>query len=90
MRHFLPAQALLGHQDRPVAVSHARAAGQQRILRTDVSVGVNADGGDVQFAPRGPFVQGLDVLQHVRELELARRNQFLGQPIKHEGIIGVR
>jgi hypothetical protein len=90
MRDILAAEARFGHQHRAVAVAHAGAAGQQRVERADVSIGVNADRGDVQLASRGQFVQRLDVAQNMLELEAARRNQFLGQPIKHEGIVRVR
>ena len=59
----------LCHQHRAVAVAHARAAGQQGILVAHVGLGMDADGGDVQFAPRGALVQRLDVLQDMLELE---------------------
>ena len=71
-RQFRPAERRFGHQHRPVAVAHARPAGQQRVLGADVSVGVNADGRDVQFAPRGALIQRLDVLQNVLELRIRR------------------
>ncbi len=38
---------------RPVAVAHARAAGEQGVAVADVGVGVDGNGGDVQFAARG-------------------------------------
>ncbi len=90
MRHILAAQAFFGHQHRAVTVAHAGATGQQRIERADVRVGVNADGGNVQFAARGQFVQSLDVAQDMGEFEAAGRNQFLGQPIKHKSVIRIR
>ena len=80
----------LGHQHRAVAVAHARAAGQQRVFVAHISVGVNADRRNIQFAARGAFVQRLDVLQNVLKPEAVRRNQFLRQPVKHEGVIRVR
>ena len=51
---------------------------------------MDADGGDVQFPPRRPLVQRLNVLQNVLELEAGRGNQSLGQPVKHEGIVRIR
>src|SRR5205809_6183991 len=53
------------------------------------SVGMEADGGDVELAARGPFVERLDVLQNVLETVAARRNQSLCQAIKHEGIVRI-
>ncbi len=72
-----------------IAVAHARAAGQQRVLVTDVGVGVEADGGDIEFAARGTFVERLDILQNVLEAEAVRGNQILRQRIKHESVIGI-
>ena len=43
--------------------------GSKRIFVADVSVGMDADRGDVQFAAGGAFVEGLDVLEDVFELE---------------------
>jgi len=50
---------------------------------------VDADGGDVEFAARGSFVERLDVLQDVLETEAVRGDQILREGIKHEGVIGV-
>ena len=89
-RQIDPAQRLFGHDHRPIAVPHARPARQQRILRTDISVSVDADRRDIQFPPRGPLIQSLDVLQYVLELEAVRRNQILGQPVEHKCVIRIR
>ena len=86
---FRPGELLLRHQHRPIAVAHARAARQQGILVAHVGVGVNADRRDVQFAPRGPLVEGLDVLQDVLEAKPVGRNQLAGQPVEHERIVRV-
>jgi hypothetical protein len=50
---------------------------------------VDADGGNVEFAARGAFVERLDVLQNMLETEAVRRNQIFRQRVKHEGVIGV-
>ena len=86
---FGPGKLLFGHEHRAVTVAHARAAGQQRISLAHISVGVQADGGDVQFAARGAFVQRLDVLQNMLEAETVRRNQTLRQRVEHESVIGI-
>ncbi len=73
-----------------VAVAHARAAGQQGVFVGDVGVGVDADGGDVEFSARGAFVERLDVLQDVLEMKAVRGDRILREGVKHEGVIGIR
>jgi hypothetical protein len=50
---------------------------------------MNADCRYIQFAPRGPLVEGLDVLQNVLELEAMSWNEILGQSIEHESVIRI-
>ena len=88
--NFFTGKLLFRHQHRAIAVAHARAAGQQRVFIGNVSVGMNADGGDVEFSAGGAFVQRLNVLQNVLEMKTMRRNKFLGQAIKHESVIRIR
>jgi hypothetical protein len=57
-----PAERFFGHEHRPVTVAHARPAWQQRVLAADISISMDADGRNIQLAPRGPLVQRLDVL----------------------------
>ena len=87
--NFLSREFLARHQHRPVAVAHARAARQQRVLVTHVRVGVDADRRDVEFAPAGPLVQGLDVLQDMLEVVAAVIDQPLGQTVKHERVVRI-
>ena len=68
--HGDAAAAQLVHRHRPagddhraVAVAHAAAARQQSVLVEQVGVGVDADGGHVEFAAQGAAVERLDVLQ---------------------------
>ena len=81
---------LLGYQHRAVSVAHTRPAGQQGVLIAHISVGVNADGADIQLAARGAFVERLDILQNVLKGVPARINQILCQCIKHKGIVRIR
>ena len=81
---------LFGHQHGAVAVPHGGATRQERVLVTDVGVGMNADGADVQFPARRTLIECLNILQNVRETETGSQDQLLGQPIKHKGVIGVR
>ncbi|MEJ0091748.1 MAG: hypothetical protein WDM80_18615 [Limisphaerales bacterium] len=43
--------------------AHARAAWQERVFVGNIGVGMDADGGDVEFAARGALVERLDVLR---------------------------
>ena len=52
-------------------------------------IGMDADGGDVQFAAQGTLVQSLDVLQDVLETIALHRDQVLRQRVKHERIVRV-
>src|SRR5262249_30979288 len=88
-RNFFFGETLFGHQRRPVAVSHARAAWKQGIMIADIGIGMNADGGKVKFTPGGALIQGLDVLENVLEPKALRRDQSLGQSVKHERIVRV-
>ncbi len=83
--------AVAGARDdhRPVAVAHARAAGQQRVLVEHVGVGVDRDRGDVQFAARRALVQRLDVLQDVLEPPAAGLDFVLRERVKHERVVGI-
>ena len=49
-RQLVDAHRLRGHDHRPVAVAHAGAAGAQNVFVVQESVGVNADGGELQLA----------------------------------------
>ena len=53
--------------NRPIAITHARAAGQQGIFVGDVGVGMNRNRGNVQFTPQCALVQRLDVFQPMFE-----------------------
>ena len=87
---FLFRIMLLGYQHRAVSVAHTRPAGQQGVLIAHISVGVNADGADIQLAARGALVERLDILQNVFKGVPARINQILCQRIKHKGIVRIR
>ena len=90
LRNLRLGKLLFRHEHRAVTIAHARAAGQQRVFIAHMGIGVDADGGDVEFAARGALVQRLDVLQNVLEPEAVRRDQVLRQRVKHEGVVGVR
>ena len=51
-----------------------------------IFIGVQADGGDIEFTPPGPFVQGLNVLQDMLEPIILGGDEFLGQRIKLLGV----
>ena len=80
---------LAGDDHRAVAVAHAAAARQQRVLVEQMRIGMDADGGDFQLAAQGPAIERLDVLQFVLEEQVAGVDLVVGQSMKHEGIIGI-
>jgi len=43
---------------------------------------VDADGGDVELATRGAFVERLDVLENVLKMKTVRGNQILRKRVK--------
>lgn len=88
-RQISPAERFFGHEHRPIAIAHARPARQQGILPADISVGMKANGRNIQLAPRGPVVQRLDILQNVFKLKTAGGDQVFGQPIEHESVIRI-
>jgi hypothetical protein len=53
-------------------------------------VSVHRDRGDLQLAAQGSLVERLNILQDMLKLPPSRRQQVLGQPIKHERIIRIR
>jgi hypothetical protein len=81
--------AVTRHEHRSVAIAHARAAGQQRILVEHVCISVDADRRDVQLAARGALVERLDILQDVLEFPAARVDLVLRQRVEHESVVRV-
>src|SRR5262245_24309489 len=51
---------------------------------------MNADRSNIQLAPRGPFIECLDVLENMLETIARSWNEALGQPIKHERVVRIR
>lgn len=86
---FGAAHHFAGDNHGAVAIAHAGPAGQQRVLPAHVGVGMDADGGDVQLALRGPLVKRLNILQDVFELKAVSWNQLFGQPVKHECVVRI-
>ncbi len=86
---FFPGPAPFCDQHWTVTVAHAGAAREQRVLAGHMRIGMDADGGDVQFAAQGTLVQSLDVLQDVLETIAPHRDQVLRQRVKHERIVRV-
>ena len=73
-----------------VALAHRAAAGHQGVVLLQVGIGVEGDGGDVvEGLVDGALVEGLDVGQGVGELEARDAHLVGGQPVEHEGVVGV-
>jgi hypothetical protein len=78
-----------GDEHGAIAIAHAGTAGEKGVLVANVSIGMDADGADVEFAASGAFVEGLDVLEDVFELVWGW-DELAGEGVKHEGIIRIR
>ncbi len=89
LEDLLAQERVVGDEQGAVAVAHAGAAGEQGVLVADVGVGVDANGGEVEFALGGAFVQGLDVLQDMFEAEAVGRDELFRQGVEHESVVGV-
>src|SRR5436189_89642 len=68
---LLTLEWLTRHDDRPVARAHARSVGEHRIVALNERIGVQGDGGRFEPSLERPVVQGLNVPQHMFELEAA-------------------
>ena len=55
----------------------------------DLGVGVEGDGGDIEFACLATAVESLDVLQNMGEFVSTQIYQILCHGIEHEGIVSV-
>ena len=78
------------HENRAVAVAHARPAGKQGIPVQDMGIGVNGDRRNIQFAPHGSFIQGLDILKDMLKAIVSRLDLAFRHGVEHEGVIRVR
>ena len=93
-RDFLPFQSLAaqffgGDNDGSITLAETRAGGKENIPVGKIGIGVKGYRRDV-VCPAGSFlVQALNVLQNMRKAEGARPDPLCGQPVKHEGIVGV-
>jgi hypothetical protein len=77
------------HHHGSVAIAHAAAAGQEGVLIEQQSIGMDADGGHLQFAAQRPAIECLDVLQFMAEIEVAGVQLVVRQRVEHEGVVGV-
>ena len=55
-----------------------------------MGVGVDADGGDFQFAAERPAVERFDVLEFVDEAQAPRVDFVVSERVEHERIVGIR
>jgi hypothetical protein len=86
---FFFREFLFGDEHGAVAVAHAGAAGEEGVLVADVGVGVDGNGGDVEFAAGSTFVEGLDVLEDVFETKAVRGDEVFGERVKHERVVRI-
>ena len=86
---FLRRHGLHADQDGTVAVADARAAGHQDVLVGDVRIGVIGDRGQFVGAFHGLAVQGLNVVQHMAEVNQPRADLLGRQTIEHVSVVGI-
>src|SRR5262249_9196740 len=76
--------------DRPIAIAHARAVGQEDVAVGQMRVGVKRNRADLVRAFEGGTVQRLDVRQHVLEFVPVRRHGAARQAVEHERVVRIR
>ena len=86
---LLEAERLARDEDGPVAGADAGAVRQQRVAVLHERVRVQRDRGHLETADERPLVQGLDVLQHLLELEAARVDRAGRDRPEHERVVGI-
>ena len=67
--------------NRPVAVSHAGSARQQRILVANIGVSVDGDSGNMQLAANRPFIKRLDILEAMLK-PVSAQSRFCFSPLR--------
>ena len=77
------------NEHRPISVAHARAARKERVSIADVSVSVDRNRGDVQFAAHGALVECLNVFELVLKTIPAQIDFVLRHRVKHEGVVWI-
>ena len=80
---------LTRHEDRTVAVAHARAVRQQRVSIHEVRVRVERHGGDFVLPGERRAVERLDVGQHLLDVDALDLDGAGRQTIEHEGVVGI-
>ena len=80
----------LGDDHGPVARAHARPVREDHVPVLDERVRVQRDRRDLEPPLERPLVQGLDVLEHVLELEAARVDAAGRKSPEHERVVRVR
>src|SRR5436190_5496623 len=87
---LLTLEWLTRHDDRPVSRAHARSVGEHCIVALNERIGMQRDRGRLEPSLERPVVQGLNVPQHVLELEPARVDPVRGKRPEHECVVGIR
>jgi hypothetical protein len=83
-------QILARHDDRTVAIAHARTVRQQDVAVGEMRVRVKRDGADLVAALERRAIQRFDVAEDVLDLDVAGRHLAAGQAVEHERVVGVR
>jgi hypothetical protein len=82
-------QRLARDHDRPVPVADRRSVRQERVPLVHERIRRKGHCRHLEPSLQGPFVQGLDVLDHGLEVEALRIDGSRRQAPEHEGVVGI-
>jgi hypothetical protein len=85
----LGVHGLLGDEDGTIALAHRGAGIHHPVLLVHQDVGSRGHRRHVELAGPCPPVQGLDVFQHVLDLDPRRLHLSGGERVEHEGVVGI-
>ncbi len=90
LQELLARERLGRDDDGAVPRAHARAVRQEDVAVLDERVGVERERAHLEPPLERPLVQGLDVAEHVLELEVPGFDEPLRERPEHERVVGIR
>ena len=79
----------LRDEDGAVALPHRGAGIHHPVLVVDQHVGSRGHRGHLELAGARPAVEGLDVFQHVLDLDARHPHLAGGERVEHERVVGI-
>jgi len=86
----LALERVLRYDDRAIAFTKTSAAIKQHIFIADMGIRSKAKCSYVVDFLRSRLIERFNVGQDVGKLQARRAHLLRGQPVKHEGVVGVR